>query len=70
MTLIHTYRRVVRMAREIKNRYNDYYEYRTLSVEQYEKRRKKREFNNEWIVYEVKLDTVSIRRALQQEVQK
>ena len=58
------------MVREIKNRYNDYYEYRTLSVEQYERRRKKREFNNEWIVYEVKLDTVSIRRAIPQEVRK
>jgi hypothetical protein len=58
------------VAREIKNRYNDYYEYRTLSVEQYERRRKKREFNNEWIVYEVKLDTVSIRRAIPQEVRK
>jgi len=58
------------MVREIKNRYNDYYEYRTLSVEQYERRRKKREFNNEWIVYEVKLDTVSIRRAIPPEVRK
>jgi len=56
------------MAREIKNRYNDYYEYRTLTVEQYERRRKKREFNNEWIVYEMRLDTVSIRRAIPQGV--
>ena len=54
------------MMRKIKNRYNDYYEYRTLTVEQYERKMKRKEIDNEWIVHERRLDTVSIRRALQQ----
>jgi len=35
------------MMRKIKNRYNDYYEYKTLTVEQYERKKKKKEINNE-----------------------
>ena len=54
------------MMRKIKNRYNDYYEYKTLTVEQYERKIKRKEINNEWIVHERKFNTVSIRRALQQ----
>tara|TARA_R110002050_G_scaffold196369_1_gene331262 strand:+ start:477 stop:638 length:162 start_codon:yes stop_codon:yes gene_type:complete len=44
--------------------YADYYEYKTMTIEEYERRKKKRIFNNEWIVFEVSLNNVKIRRAI------
>tara|TARA_B100001250_G_scaffold55056_1_gene42599 strand:- start:3734 stop:3898 length:165 start_codon:yes stop_codon:yes gene_type:complete len=42
--------------------HKDYYEYRTMTVKKYDKMRNVKEFSDEWVVFEMGIENVMLRR--------